>query len=164
MQAGPADDTIVFGQSNGISEVSANGGEPRVLVEGPNDGGYHGPQKLPGGNALLFTLNDAAANWNDSTIVVDRLDTDERKTLIRGGSDARYLPTGHLVYAVESTLFAVPFDLRKLDVTGGPVPVVEGVMGPTNRGAAQLSFSDDGTLAFVSGVGSSDQQLLWIDG
>ena len=55
------------------------------------------------------------------------LETGVRKTLIEGGSDARYVPTGHIVYASGGTLFAVPFDLAKLEVTGGAVPVVEGV-------------------------------------
>jgi len=158
-----ADGTIVFGQRNGgIWEVSANGGEPRTLVEGGNDVSYHGPQKLPDGNSLLMTFNENLTNWDLSTIVVDRLDTGERKILIRGGTDARYLPTGHLVYAVESTVFAVPFDLARLEVTGGPVPVVEGVMRPST-GAVQFSSSDDGTLAFVSGTAHLEQILFWMD-
>ena len=159
-----ADGTIVFGQgSAGIWEVSANGGEPRVLVEGRNGALYRGPQKLPDENALLITVREGGASWDESTIVVDRLDTGERNTLIPGGSDARYLPTGHLVYAVGSTLFAVLFDLGKLAVTGGPVPVVEGVMRATTSGAAQFSFSEDGALAFASGIGRSEQHLLWIE-
>ena len=160
-----ADGTIVFGQgSSGIWEVSANGGEPRVLVEGGNGVRYHGPQKLPNGNGLLITFNKGATSWDASTIAVDRLDTGERKILIRGGTDARYLPTGHLVYAVGSTLFAAPFDLGKLEVTGGSIPVVEGVMRSTaNTGPAQFSFSKDGTLAFASGTGRPDLHLLWME-
>ena len=158
------DGTIVFGQaSGGIWEVPADGGEPRVLVEGGNGALYRSPQKLPNGNALLLTFNEGLTNWDESTIVVDRLNTGERKTLIRGGSDAHYLPTGHLVYAVESTLFAVPFDLDKLEVTGGSVPVVEGVMRRTTTGIAQFSFSKDGTLAFTSEIGRSDRPLLWME-
>ena len=113
---------------------------------------------------FLLPSDEGGTNWDASTIVVDRLDTGERKILIRGGTDARYLPTGHLVYAVGSTLFAVPFDLGKLEVTGGSIPVVEGVMRSTaNTGPAQFSFSKDGTLAFASGTGRPDQHLLWIE-
>ena len=160
-----ADGTIVFGQgSAGIWEVSANGGEARVLVEGGNGVSYANPQKISDENALLMTVNESLNNWDQAAIVVERLDTGERKILIRGGTDARYVPTGHLVYAVESTLFAVPFDLKKLEVTGTPIPVIEGVMrGPTWSAAAQFSFSQEGTLAFVSGSGPSDQHLLWIE-
>ena len=154
----------MFGQAgSGIWEVSANGGELRLLVEAKNGAMYHGPQKLPDGNALLVTFKQDYP-WNESTIVVNRLDTGERKTLIQGGSDARYLPTGHLVYVVESTLFAVLFDLGKLEVTGGPIPVIEGVMrSAATTGTAQFSFSKDGTLAFAPGIGRSDQHLLWIE-
>ena len=161
-----ADGTIVFGQgSAGIWEVSANGGEPRVLVKGGGNWRYHGPQKLPNGKALLFTFKEGIASWDEATIAVEQLDTGERKTLIRGGSDARYLPTGHLIYVVESTVFAVPFDLGRLEVTGGPVPVVEGAMRSSGgaTGAAQFSVSEDGTLAFASGIEHLDRSLLWVE-
>ena len=161
-----ADGTIVFGQwGSGIWEVSANGGEPRVLVEGGKGLTYLGPQKLPDGKTLLITVSEEIERWDESTIVVDRLDTGERKTLLRGGSDARYVPSGHLVYAVESTLLAVPFDVGKLEITGGPVPVVEGVLrGSTSGpGVAQFSFSQDGTLALVSGIALMDRSIVWIE-
>jgi Tol biopolymer transport system component len=86
----------------------------------------------------------------------------ERKTLIEGGSDARYLPTGHIVYALGGTLFAVPFDLRRLEVTGGPAPIVEGVRGGTtlSPGSAQFNFSSTGTLIYVPGpAGTSISSL-----
>ena len=51
------------------------------------------------------------------------LRTGERTLLVEGGSDARYIPTGHLVYALGSVLFAVPFDVDRLEVSGGPVPL-----------------------------------------
>ena len=65
--------------------------------------------------------------WDDAQIVVHSLETGERKVLIEGGRDARYVPTGHLVYVLEGTLLAVPFDVDKLEVTGGPIPMAEGV-------------------------------------
>ena len=47
----------------------------------------------------------------------------QRKTVQRGGSHARYVPSGHIVYMHEGTLFAVPFDLKRLEVTGQPAPI-----------------------------------------
>lgn len=161
-----ADGTIVFGQgSTGIWEVSANGGEPRLLVEGESAAMFHGPQKLNDGRSVLATLSEGAASWDGATIVAERLDTGERLALIQGGSDARYVPTGHLVYAVATTLFAVPFDLERMEVTGGPIPVVEGVMrsGGGDTGAAHFSFADDGTLVYVSGADLLERELIWID-
>ena len=162
------DDTILFGQgTGGIWEVSANGGEPRVLVEG-GEGRAHGPQKLPDGKSLLFTFTESKFDWDEANIVVASLDTGERKTLIRVGRDARYLPTGHLVYAVESTLFAVPFDAGKLELMADPAPVLEGVLrsvgGSNGGGASQFSFSQDGSLAFVSeGVAAVERSLIWVE-
>ena len=98
-----ADDTIVFGQRGaGIMRVSADGGTPEVLIplEGTEEVG-HGPQVLPGEKAVLFTLGDGR-NWDDAQIVVHSLETGERKVLIEGGRDARYVPTGHLVYVLVS--------------------------------------------------------------
>ena len=99
-------------------------------------------------------LQSQSSTGTSANIVVASLDTGERKTLIRVGGDARYLPTGHLVYAVESTLFAVPFDAEKLELMADPAPVLEGVLrsvgGSNGVGASQFSFSQDGSLAFVS--------------
>ena len=61
--------------------------------------------------------------WNEAAIVVQELATGQRMVLVDGGTDARVLPTGHLVYARASTLFAVPFDAVRQAVTGNPVPI-----------------------------------------
>ena len=115
--------------ARGIMRVPANGGQPEVLVSVKDGELMYGPQVLPGGEWLLFTLATAATadGWDKAQIVVQSLKTSERKTLVSGGSDGRYVPTGHIVYALGGVLFAVPFDLPRLAVTGGPVPVVEGV-------------------------------------
>ncbi len=147
-------DGIVFAvASQGILRVSPNGGKPEVLrAVQPGELAAH-PQMLPGGEALLFTLAKTINAWDKAQIVVQSLKSGARKTLIEGAA-ARYLPTGHLVYALGGTLFAVPFNVRKLEVTGGPVPVLEGVMRTTNIGAAQFSYSTIGSLAFISGPAS----------
>ena len=78
-----------------------------------NDGeAAQSPQILPGGQHLLFTLATGSGpdRWDKARIVVQSLTSAERKTLFEGGSDARYVPTGHLVYAVGGSLFAVAFD------------------------------------------------------
>ena len=85
-------------------------------------------------------------------IVVQSLKSGERKELFAGDA-ARYLPTGHIVYALGNNLFAVPFDLNTLEVTGGPVPVVEGVLRA--GGAPQYAVSDSGTLVYMPGTASA---------
>src|SRR5262249_23271828 len=70
-----------------------------------------GPQVLPGGDALLFTLASTSSSdpWDDAKIMVQSFKSGERHVLISGGSDARYL-TGHIIYALSGRLLAVPFD------------------------------------------------------
>ncbi len=153
---------IVFGQAKSIMRVSANGGQPEVLVSVKDGELMYGPQVLPGGEWLLFTLATTATadGWNKAQIVVQSLKSSERKTLVSGGSDGRYLPTGHLVYALGGVLFAVPFDLRRLAVTGGPVPIVEGVKRSLGTsGTAHFSVSSTGSLVFVPGPASTSSAL-----
>ena len=157
-------DGIVFGRAGtGIMRVSPNGGTPELLVGIKGGELAHRPQILPDGQTVLFTLATglSAPAWDKAHIVVQSLRSGERKTLIEGGSDARYLPTGHLVYAVGGTLFAVPFDLRRLEVTGGPVPIVEGVKrGITNAGGiAHFSVSNTGSLVYIPGPTATSNAL-----
>ena len=115
----------------------------------------HGPQMLPGGQHVLFTLATGTApdRWDKARIVVQSSTSGERKTLIEGGSDARYVPTGHLVYALGGRVFAVAFDVQRLEVKGGPVPMVEGVRRPPAgvTGAANFSVSSTGSLIYIPG-------------
>ena len=149
-------DGIVFGQGRkGIMRVSANGGTPEVLVHVKDGETAQAPQILPGGQHLLFTVATGTAGdrWDRARIAVQSLKSGEPKLLIEGGSDARYVPTGHLVYALSGSLYAVPFDAQRLEVKGGPVPIVEGVSRNTGgvTGAANFSFSNTGSLVYVPG-------------
>ena len=120
---------------------------------------------LPGGKAVLFTLRTGVGSWDQAQIVAQSLETGERRLVVDGGTDARYLPTGHLVYAQGGTLFAVPFDVGRLEVTGGPVSLVEGVAVSTVfTGAAQFSISRTGSLVYVPGTsGAAQRTLVWVD-
>ena len=163
-----ADDRIVFGQvAEGIFQVSANGGEKELLISVDSAKGdrAHGPQILPDGKTVLFTLGSEGVDWDDAQIVVQSLATGERKVLVSGGSDARYVPTGHLAYKQQGTLLAVPFDVVRLEVTGGPVPIVEDVAqaGITFSGTAQYTFSDLGSLVYVPGGRVVKRTLVWVD-
>ena len=123
-----ADDTILFGQSDGIWRVPGTGGTPERIISVEDGEAVLGPQMLPGGDFVLFTLRPSGTtSWDASQIVVQSLANSERTVLIEGGRDARYVPTGHLVYALEGTLLAQAFDLDQLAMRGGPVALVEGV-------------------------------------
>jgi Tol biopolymer transport system component/predicted Ser/Thr protein kinase len=160
-------DGLVFGQGNqGILRVSPNGGQPEVLLTAKSGELVAHPQVLPGAEAVLFTVAKAPNAWDKAQIAVQVLKTGARKTLIDGGSAARYLPTGHIVYAVSGSLFAAPFDLRRLEVTAGPAPVVEGVMRGSLTGMAHFNFSDNGSLIYIPGpasTGSGQVSLALVD-
>jgi len=94
---------------------------------------------------------------------------DWRTKVLSGGSDARYISTGHLVYALRDGLFAVAFDVDQLQVRGRPVSLLEGTMRAANplvtTASANYGVSDDGTLVYVSGAGAVTPQrtLAWVD-
>jgi Tol biopolymer transport system component len=143
--------------AKGILRVSADGGEPDVLVkinlpEVPTE-----PQLLDHGKAVLFTSGNAtgaADRWDQAQIVVQSLSTGEKKTIIRSGSDGRYVPSGHIIYAVGGNILAVPFDLKRLEVKSGPVPIIEGVMRSAGgvTAAANFAFSANGTIVYIPGA------------
>jgi serine/threonine-protein kinase len=118
---------------------------------------------LPGGKAVLFTSSSDNANFEGAEIVVYSMASGQRKTVQRGGFHARYLPSGHVVYMHEGTLFAVPFDLQRLEVTGQPAPILEGVVTTTAFGGAQFSFSDTGNLVYVAGHAAQNVSIYWMD-
>jgi serine/threonine-protein kinase len=163
-----ADSTILYGQGpGGIWRVSASGGEPENLVKVKPGQVAFSPQMLPGGRAVIFTLAENG-NWDDAQIVAHPVNSGTLKALMKGGSDARYVASGHLVYARQDSLLAVPFDAETLTVTGGPVPLVEGVAraNQTVNGIAHFSVSTDGTLVYVpeSAVAATTQRtLVWVD-
>ncbi len=169
-------DTILFGRgTDGIWRIPAAGGQPsRVLaVDAKKREAAISPQMLPGGNAVMFTLTSDGQQLEDnrSQIVVQSLGSLERKVVVQGGADARYVSTGHLVYARAGTLVAAPFDRRRLIVTGNPVPLVERVLQGTFGGlsaggsgfAAQFTISDDGLLAYVPQGALLKRTLVWVD-
>jgi eukaryotic-like serine/threonine-protein kinase len=165
------DNQILFGGGPaGILRVSANGGKPETVVSvKPNEFAL-GPQLLPGGNAILFTLaNDTSADrWDKAQIIVQSLKSGARRTVLEGGSDARYAPTGHILYTSSSTLLAFPFDVDKLTRTGNPVPVIDGVLRASGvaTGAAQFSLSGSGSMAYFRGVtsfGGDGRTLALVD-
>jgi serine/threonine protein kinase/Tol biopolymer transport system component len=158
------DDQIYFGQQQGIFRVSANGGNKEAVVKVKSGEIAHGPQLLPGGDALLFTLADASVpdRWEKAQIVVLSLKSGERHVLNLTGSDARYVPTGHLVYSLGSRLLAIPFDVKRLHVAGGPTTMVDDVMRSTGpqTGAAHFSFSNNGYLAYIPDFADLEKRNL----
>jgi eukaryotic-like serine/threonine-protein kinase len=166
-----ADGTIVFATTEGLFEVSANGGEPKVIARPDRGRGetlYAWPHFLPGGGSILYTAVQKDTNNAPQTILLD-LKSHERRALVRGSS-AVHAASGHLVYLAGSALNAVAFNAATGALTGKPfaIPGID-VATSTDNGAADFAISDTGTLIFVpSGfsprIGQATKGTLeWID-
>jgi eukaryotic-like serine/threonine-protein kinase len=162
---------ILFEDDGSIMRVSADGGKPETLFAKSTSDRERSPQMLPDGQTVMFTVVDATVNTRNiggneypSRIVAQTTTSGERHVLIEGAMEGRYLPTGHLAYVSRGVLFAVPFDLRRLKTTGGPVPLVQGVR--SEGGTALYAVSTTGSLAYVpgkeEGIGG-EQNLGFID-
>jgi Tol biopolymer transport system component len=153
------DDTIVFGQyGKGVMQISANGGMPKPVVMEEKKYTIH-PQILPDRQAVLYT--DISST--PEKVMLQLLQSGERRELFPG-SQARYLPTGHIIYGLDNNLLAVPFDLKTLKVTRGAVPVVENIL--RLGGAFQYAVSDSGALAYLPGLSTdmiTKRTLVWVD-
>ena len=165
------DDTIIFATTNpstGLQQVPASpGGKPTVLTQpdrAQGEADHFWPEALPGGRAVLFTVLAMTGGLEAAQVVVLDLRTGTRTALVRGGSHAHYLPSGHLVYATPGTLRAVPFDPMRLETRGTSVAVVRDVV-TTPNGAVDAVVADDGTLAYVPGgpVAQATRTLVWVD-
>ena len=145
--------------------VSGSGGTPRpitTLDEASNERSHRWPQVLPDGDTVLFTVGflNSSESYEESPIDAVRISTGERKTVLEGASHAKYIDSGHLVFARGGFLFAVPFDPDALEVSGTPVPVMENVMGSRNSGLSYMDVSGNGLLAFVPGEETYVRRVL----
>jgi len=161
------DDTIVFAWFD-LFRVPASGGSPITLLKVDEERGerfLRHPSFLPSGRAILFTVGMADSySYDDADIGVLSLDTGKKRILVRGGTSPRYAPSGHLIYARAGTLLAVPFDAEKLEVTGQPFPVVNGVFMSANTGMAAFSISQTGHLVYAAGPEERGTRVpVWVN-
>ncbi|MCI0698126.1 protein kinase [candidate division KSB1 bacterium] len=145
-----ADNRIMFTNSErgSLLWISASGGTPQVLAE--KQPSYIWPEILPGGKAALV-----------SGVSIISLETGEKKTLLDRGDNPKYVSTGHLIYAQDGRLEAVPFDLDNLKVVGSPVPVLDNLRMEATWGATQYALSNGGTLVYLAGVFQDESKLIW---
>ncbi len=172
-----SDGTVILAcrPQTGLSRVSASGGEPEQITEldrETQEVSHRLPHVLPNGKAVLFTVLRYNPHRGRSDIAVQSFETGAKKVLIEDGADARYVPTGHLVFARDATLMAASFDLASLTLTGPPIPILEGVSQAIhvyNQGletrAAQFDFSDTGSLAYIAGSSYPEARfpVVWVD-
>ena len=163
---------ILFGMNYegayGIQAVPEAGGMPRTLVS-VNDKTERArqPQLLEDRRHIIFSVPPPLAMHEigngEGPIVVQAIGSTDRKMLVPMGLDPRVLPTGHLVYVHNGTLFAVRFDAKRLEVAGDTFPVLEGI-SQLGSGAAQFAVSENGSLLYARGLAvSTRRQLVAVD-
>jgi serine/threonine-protein kinase len=174
------DDTIVFASTSasGLQQVSAGGGPVTVITRPDRTRGeldHVWPEALPGGRALLFTISPQTGGPDAAQIAVLDLRTHAQTVVVRGGSDAHYVASGHLVYVAagsvpgaEASVRAIGFDPVNLTTRGTPVPVVPQVVATLGTPApgGDVVVAGDGTLVYVQGIGAIVPRVLslvWVD-
>jgi serine/threonine protein kinase len=164
------DDTIYFVPSTpgGMHRISAAGGEPQEATQIEFSKGermHRFPCAIRGAKAVLFTVATSdAETFDDTRIAVFETNTGQRKTLIEGGTHARYSPSGHLVYARGGNLLAIRMDPKSLQTAGQPFTVLEGLLMSRNSGVANFDISASGDLVYVPGAADKGERtLFWVD-
>ncbi len=148
-----------------LSQVPPEGGKAVSVTNfSLGETSHRWPQVLPGGKAVLFNTSIRFGNFDEAEIAVVSLKDHRRKTVLGyAGMYPRYLPGGHLVYVTKGTLFAIPFDLERLEVRGAAT-LLEEVSSNPNLGSVQLDFSRSGTLVLRSGGTEGLRTMQWLDG
>jgi serine/threonine-protein kinase len=149
----------------GLSQVPSEGGRPVPLTElGPDETSHRWPQVLPGGKGVLFTFNTEYGAWEGAKVAVVSPNDRHKKVLLDypGGLYPRYLSSGHLVYVNNGTMFAVPFDLNRLEVQGSAVRL-EDVANNTIFGFAQFDVSPNGAMLYRTGRTSGLSTVQWVN-
>ena len=161
------DGTIVFSSDrSGLMRVPASGGMAEQLTAprfATGELGYAWPSFLPDGEHLLFTVWGSRGHY----IALLDLETNEWREVAAGEGAARYLPTGHLVYARAGGLMAFDFDPDRPGLSGEPVQILEEVYsGPGQKGfgLSAFSVSETGVLAYIAGgSAAAETRLVWVD-
>jgi serine/threonine-protein kinase len=158
------DGTIFFspGTGNGgLMRVAAVGGTVSALgTLTPGILTQRWPHALPGKTGILYTENRDITDFDTANLVVAPAAGGVSKIVVHGGSQGQYLPSGHLIYLHQGKLFAVRFDLARLEALGQPVPVLDGVMADSATGSATFTIASNGTMAYLPGAVRSQQKPM----
>ena len=164
------DETIVFTPDlhNGLSRVSAVGGTPVVATTLDTDEKTQRfPQVLPGGKALLYTSLSPRGDFDfdKGNLVVQPLPTGARKVLVRGAYFGRYVSSGHLLFMQNRALYAVGFDLGRLEVTSARVLLIDGVESNPLLGGGGFAVSNAGMLVYApaESADTRSKPIEWLD-
>ena len=163
------DNVIIFAPvgGRGLRRVTASGGVPEVLTEPNTQAGEleHGwPHILPSGAGVVFTIT---RKDHDARLAVLSQESQQWTLLTPATGGARYLPTGHLVYAFDDELLSIEFDPEKSTGQGSPRTVDERVLTSATSfgrlGKAYFDLSTTGTLVSLPAPSVLENEPVWVD-
>ena len=161
----PDGKTILF-TDDGLWSVSVSDGvSERLTSPDPERGeqGHHAPRFTSDGQAVLFTVSGSGTTH----LALMPLDGSTWEIVVRDAALGVPVGPDRIVFARSGELYAAPFDLRGLMVTGPPVPVLQGVHTAPGLGGVVMTWfdvSEAGTLVYVPvDVPRPDEQLVWVD-
>lgn len=154
----------------GIAAVSASGGQRSQAVWPDTSRGEtlcRWPRFLPDGRHFLY-LAFSEDRLDSMALRVGCLGTKETKCIATGEfSQVEYVPPGFIAFQRGRTLYAQPFDARRLRLAGDAVPVLEDVLRYRSTALesylAAFSVSATGALVYRDELAVPRTQMAWLD-
>ena len=160
------DGSIIYAPDifSGLWRIVPGGRGPEQLTQlGERESSHRWPEILPDGKTVIFTVCVSGAE-SKMRLAAFSLRNGQKKVLLEGASEARYSPTGHLLFLRGADLMAVSFDPGRLEVKGKPFLLKQGIEADKTSGAGHFTFSRAGVLAFAYGSEDADlRTLAWAD-
>ncbi|HET9293585.1 MAG TPA: LpqB family beta-propeller domain-containing protein [Gemmatimonadales bacterium] len=158
------DGYIYFDTNDGLRRIKATGGaiEPAVALDSSQaELGHAWPDVLPKSRGLIYRLRHVGQDPREYDIKATDLRTGKSKVLVRGVL-GRYVEPGYLVYVTaEGDLLAAPFDEDRLEMTGPPTPLLEGI-GVRGLGGTDVVISRSGDLMYITGASGGIAEMVWV--
>jgi serine/threonine-protein kinase len=155
------DGTIVYATlSGGLERVLAGGDSSWVVGDSVTRAGGQilTVWPLPGSRAVLYTQCAGNCSVQSAVRVLD-LRTNVDRLLVPNAAGAWYVSAGYLLFTDRAGgLYAEGFDLKRLETTTGPVPVIPGV----KPGSFTLSASGSVLYTITGAGGGSPGELMWV--
>ncbi|MDA1370382.1 MAG: hypothetical protein O2971_06430 [Proteobacteria bacterium] len=143
--------TVVYTRNPDFSihVVDINGEELQSFGSSLNRNGiYIDPEPLPGTSSILYSVGANNEYWEMH--LVDQ-ETGASTPLIRDAFESQYMNSGHIIFVRAGFLWAAPFDIDSLQITGSAFPIVDGVQNVYNYAAAAYAVSSQGELIYLGG-------------
>jgi Tol biopolymer transport system component len=166
------DGVIVFVPNvvTGVHRVAASGGTPTPVTsldKSRQESSHRWPQFLPDGKRFLYFVRTTNSDdWGVYLGWLDPAKRSERRLIVKTRSNVVFVPSpapnvpGRLLHLHDGTLVAQPFDPDRLEFTGDPIVLAEGVPESNPVNAAQFAAS---TRLLIHGDSSRSEELVWFD-